>query len=78
VALDRLRDAGVNILGAADHTVTRSLYIEDPDGNEIEQYIDAQPERWRGDPEVVVARPRAPRRATGRAACGSRQAMRRP
>jgi catechol-2,3-dioxygenase len=56
-ALDRLRDAGVNILGSADHTVTRSLHIEDQDGNEIEQHIDAQPERWREDPELVVVQP---------------------
>jgi catechol-2,3-dioxygenase len=48
----------VNILGSADHTVTRSLHIEDQDGNEIEQHIDAQPERWREDPELVVVQPR--------------------
>ena len=30
-----------------DHGVTHSLYIADPDGNEIELYIDVQPEIWR-------------------------------
>ena len=28
------------IVGASDHTVTHSLYILDPDGNEVELYID--------------------------------------
>jgi catechol 2,3-dioxygenase len=54
-ALDELTAAGVKVNGAADHTVTHSLYIEDPDGNEIELYIDVQPERWRQEPEVIVA-----------------------
>ena len=35
--------------------VTHSLYITDPDGNEIELYIDVQPELWREDPQAIVA-----------------------
>ena len=58
-ALDELGAAGATIIGSADHTVTHSLYIEDPDGNEIELYIDVQPERWREDPQAIVAAPRA-------------------
>jgi catechol 2,3-dioxygenase len=58
-ALDQLLAAGVRVNGSADHTVTHSLYIEDPDGNEIELYIDVQPERWREDPQAIVAPPRA-------------------
>ena len=54
-AVARLREAGVAISGASDHNVTHSLYIEDPDGNEIELYIDVQPERWREDPSAVFA-----------------------
>ncbi len=54
-AVARLREAGVPITGASDHTVTHSLYIEDPDGNEIELYIDVQPEVWRDDPAAVFA-----------------------
>jgi catechol 2,3-dioxygenase len=54
-ALDDLVAAGATVQGAADHTVTHSLYIEDPDGNEIELYIDVQPERWREDPAAIVA-----------------------
>jgi catechol 2,3-dioxygenase len=51
----RLDEAGVRVAGASDHTVTHSLYIADPDGNEIELYIDVQPEVWRDDPSVVLA-----------------------
>jgi catechol 2,3-dioxygenase len=58
-ALDELVAAEATIIGSADHTVTHSLYIEDPDGNEIELYIDVQPERWREDPQAIVAAPRA-------------------
>ncbi|HEX2041887.1 MAG TPA: VOC family protein [Acidimicrobiales bacterium] len=54
-AVAELREAGVPITGASDHTVTHSLYITDPDGNEIELYIDVQPERWRDDPSAVLA-----------------------
>ena len=54
-ALQRLTEAGVTVSGAADHGVTHSLYIEDPDGNEIELYIDVQPETWREDPQAILA-----------------------
>jgi catechol-2,3-dioxygenase len=57
-AVDDLQQAGVAIRGATDHTVSHSLYIADPDGNEIELYIDVQPEIWRDDPTAVVAPPR--------------------
>lgn len=45
-ALARLREAGVTVVGATDHTVTHSLYILDPDGNEIELYIDVPGVDW--------------------------------
>jgi catechol 2,3-dioxygenase len=54
-ALQRLKEAEVPVVGASDHTVTHSLYVEDPDGNEIELYIDVQPEVWRDDPAAVFA-----------------------
>ena len=57
-ALEKLAAAGVPVRGATDHIVTHSLYIEDPDGNEIEIYIDVQPELWREDPQAIVAAPR--------------------
>ena len=58
-ALRELMDAGVNVVGSADHGVTHSLYITDPDGNEIELYIDVQPEAWRENPEAILAPTRA-------------------
>jgi catechol 2,3-dioxygenase len=58
-ALADLKAEGVTVVGASDHTVTHSLYIQDPDGNELELYIDVQPELWRDDPAAVLAPVRA-------------------
>ena len=57
-ALETLRRNDVTVVGATDHGVTHSLYIQDPDGNEIELYIDVQPESWREDPGALFERPR--------------------
>ena len=57
--LRKLEDEKVPVVGATDHGVTHSLYIRDPDGNEIELYIDVQPAVWKEHPEAIVARPRA-------------------
>jgi catechol 2,3-dioxygenase len=54
-ALVQLEAAGVTIVGASDHTVTHSLYIEDPDGNEIELYVDVPDVDWRNDPSLLAA-----------------------
>ncbi len=54
-AVEEIRAAGVPIIGMSDHTVTHSVYIADPDGNEIELYIDVQPEIWRNDPKAFIA-----------------------
>lgn len=56
--LATIQDAGVKLVGASDHGVTHSLYIEDPDGNEIELYIDVQPATWKDDPSLIMAAPR--------------------
>ena len=53
--MKRGTEAAVRVLGALDHTVTHSLYIEDLDGDEIELYIDVQPEVWRDDPGAAFA-----------------------
>jgi len=57
-ARDQLTAAGTRLVGTADHVITHSLYIEDPDGNEIELYIDVQPAVWKDDPAAIFARPR--------------------
>jgi catechol-2,3-dioxygenase len=54
-AVAQLREAGATIVGASDHTVTHSVYLLDPDGNEIELYIDVPGVDWRTDPELVMA-----------------------
>jgi len=52
-----LREHGVPIVGTADHTVTHSLYILDPDGNEVELYVDVvPPEVWQRNPQAILAR----------------------
>jgi catechol 2,3-dioxygenase len=52
-ALDRLAEAHVEVVGSSDHTVTHSLYVLDPDGNEIELYIDVPDIDW-SKPGVVT------------------------
>jgi len=58
-AIDTIRAAGVPIRGLSDHHVSHSLYVEDPDGNEIELYVDVPGVDWRADPSVVL-RPTQP------------------
>lgn len=54
-AKSELQDAGLSIEGESDHTVTWSLYIRDPDGNELELYCDNPAVDWQADPETVMA-----------------------
>lgn len=54
-ALRRLHDRGVTIVGASDHTITHSLYIQDPDGNEVELYVDVPGVDWHSSPEAILA-----------------------
>jgi catechol-2,3-dioxygenase len=54
-ALATLQEHNVRVVGASDHTVTHSLYILDPDGNEIELYIDVQPAVWKDEPMAVLS-----------------------
>jgi catechol 2,3-dioxygenase len=50
----------VTIVGAGDHGYTHSLYVRDPDGNEVELYVDVPGVDW-NDPELL-ARPTRPLR----------------
>jgi catechol 2,3-dioxygenase len=54
-ALAAVQEAGATVVGASDHTVTHSLYILDPDGNEIELYVDVPGVDWTSDPALVFA-----------------------
>ncbi len=46
---DRLQAAGVDIEGQSDHTVSQSLYLRDPDGNEVELFVDNPAVDWQQD-----------------------------
>lgn len=45
-ALIRLRRAGIELDGAADHGVSEALYLRDPDQNGLELYYDLPKEEW--------------------------------
>ena len=53
-AYAELKGKGVTIIGTADHHVTHSIYILDPDGNELELYADVDG-GWKDDPSVIMA-----------------------
>jgi catechol 2,3-dioxygenase len=53
-ALTALHEHGVTVVGAGDHGFTHSLYLLDPDGNEIELYVDVPGVDW-DDPSLMAA-----------------------
>ena len=54
-ALSRLRSAGIELEGAADHGVSEALYLRDPDGNGIELYRDKPQDEWPRDAHGKIA-----------------------
>lgn len=56
-AIKELKKAKVEIVGAADHGVTKGVYIKDPDRNELELYIDVSNE-WKKNPKLILGEPR--------------------
>jgi catechol-2,3-dioxygenase len=50
--------AGATMVGSSDHVVTHSLYLLDPDGNEVELYVDMPGVDWKSDPSLMMTRPR--------------------
>ncbi len=61
-SLDELREArdwlqrhNVPFGRTVDHTVSQSIYLADPDGNEIELYVDDPSEIWVEHPELVAS-----------------------
>jgi catechol 2,3-dioxygenase len=57
--LEQLKEAKAHLeqaglaLDPIDHEVTKSLYFDDPDGNNIELYVDVS-DVWRTDPQRVA------------------------
>ena len=54
-ALRRLIAADIPLEGAADHGVSQSLYLRDPDGNGVELYVDRPREAWPHTPDGKLA-----------------------
>lgn len=50
-ALGRVQEHEAPIDGMSDHTVSQSLYVRDPDGNEIELFVDDPSVDWRESDE---------------------------
>jgi catechol 2,3-dioxygenase len=55
LAKSELEQAGISVDGMSDHTVSQSLYLKDPDGNEVELYVDADESVWKNNPAAVVS-----------------------
>lgn len=54
-AWQRVRSAGIELDGAADHGVSEALYLRDPDDNGVELYWDRPPEAWPRTPQGELA-----------------------
>ena len=54
-AYHELLSAGVQVKGMSDHTISKSIYLHDPDGNEIELYVDDPDVDWEDDPATVLS-----------------------
>lgn len=52
--LTSLQEHDVPITGMSDHTVTHSIYIIDPDGNQIELYIDVPGADWKNNSSLLM------------------------
>lgn len=51
----RLGELGYPVEGLSDHTVSQSLYLRDPDGNEVELYVDNPDYDWKNDDSWMAA-----------------------
>lgn len=54
-AYRRLRNANIELDGAADHGVSEALYLHDPDQNGVELYIDRPRDKWPLSPDGQLA-----------------------
>lgn len=52
---NRLNELGYPVDGLSDHTVSKSIYLRDPDGNEVELYVDNPAYDWRNDDSWMEA-----------------------
>ena len=54
-AYHELLSADVQVKGMSDHTISKSIYLHDPDGNEIELYVDDPDVDWEDDPAAILS-----------------------
>jgi catechol 2,3-dioxygenase len=54
-ALRRLIEHKIPLDGAADHGVSEAIYLQDPDGNGLELYVDRDPVDWPRDAKGELA-----------------------
>jgi catechol 2,3-dioxygenase len=54
-ARDRILEQGYAIEGLSDHTVSQSIYLRDPDGNEVELFVDNPAFDLENDPSWMTA-----------------------
>ena len=53
-AKDWLIKKGVEPHQTLDHIVTQSVYFHDPDGNQVEVFVESDPSVWHEDPSLVT------------------------
>lgn len=52
---DRIKEFGHSIDGQSDHTISQSLYLRDPDGNEVELFVDNADYDWLNENDWMQA-----------------------
>lgn len=45
---------GITRIRVSNHRVSQSIYLNDPDGNGLELFVDADPTIWRDNPAAVA------------------------
>jgi len=53
-AKEHLEAHGITKIRVTDHRVSQSIYLNDPDGNGLELFVDADPAIWRDNPAAVA------------------------
>ena len=53
-AVRRVLEAGIELDGAADHLVSHSVYLRDPDDNGVELTVDMPRESWRTSSDGAI------------------------
>lgn len=52
---EKLHSLGYTIDGLSDHTISQSIYLRDPDGNEVELYVDDPDYYWKTNSDWMQA-----------------------